>query len=130
MSYTSKKQNSDYWAYDIAKNVVSKGEVKNVEVINQSIEQILGTLYGERIFNLSFGSDLSLKLFEVVSKNKGERLLNDIVVAIEKWENRIRIIESQMKLIIDSDNNSIYISIPYIVRKESIKGIFSKKIIL
>ena len=78
------KQMVDSWAYDISKNVLSKGEIRDVDVINQSIESIIGTLFGERIFNLSFGSDLTLRIFDIQTKKSGEQVLNSITDAIKK----------------------------------------------
>jgi phage baseplate assembly protein W len=122
-------QNSDRWAYDISRNVVSKGEIYDVAVINQSIENILTTIPGERIFNLSFGSSLMLRVFEIASKKNGEELLNDVVKTIQFWDNRIKIIESEMRLVIDEDNNSALIEIPYRIKTSGLKGVFQKKII-
>jgi len=117
------------YAYDISFNLISKGEVVNEGVLNQSIESILGTMIGERLFNLSFGSPLMLRVFEIGDTKAGNQLIDDIVKAIEMWDNRVSVIESQVRLNINSDNHSASISIPYIINATGLKGNFYKIII-
>lgn len=125
----NQKENSDRWAYDISNNVVSKGEIYDVDVINQSIENILMTLVGERIFNINYGSNLMLRVFDTASVKMGEDILNDIVKTIQQWEDRVKIIEGEMKMNIDPDTNSAVIEIPYRIRNTGLKSVFKKKII-
>jgi phage baseplate assembly protein W len=124
------KQFSDKWAYDIAKDIYKNGEVNDSDVINQSIELILGTAYGERFFNSSFGSSLPNRLFDSMDINYGERILDDIVVAINRWEDRITILENEMRMVISNNQNSVKITIPYIVKRNGQVGYFKKKIII
>jgi phage baseplate assembly protein W len=119
---------SDNWAYDIAKTPISDGEIKDIEVINQSIELILSTVRGERLFNPSFGLGLQNRIFNIASPDEGETILDLVAEAIKNWENRITLIENQMKIQINSDQNSIIIIIPYIIRRNQIKSVFQKKI--
>ena len=118
----------DRFAYDISKDIVNEGEIWDTEVINQSIEMIIGTSYGERLFNLEFGSPLSLSLFENMSTANSNRLVTDIIKAIETWEDRITIISSQVVLEVKNDN-SYLLSIPYIINKNNIKSVFQKKLL-
>jgi phage baseplate assembly protein W len=124
------KQFTDRWAYDIAQDIYHKGEVHDEDVINQSIELILSTSYGERFFNPSFGSSLPYRLFDTMSVDFGEKILDDIVVAINRWEDRITIVEDQMRMVINPDQNSFNILIPYIVKKNGKVSYFKKKIII
>ena len=123
------KQQSSNFAYDISKNVISKGEAIDIDAINQSIESILMTTYGERIFNLGFGSSLSLQVFEIQDQKSGEKLLNEIANSIRQWDDRVIIIEDKMQLIIDQNSNSMFLSIPYSVKNSNLKSIFQKKLI-
>ena len=120
---------SDRWAYDISQNVITKGEVYDVAVINQSIENILMTMVGERIFNITYGSNIMRRVFETITPQTGEQILNDIVAAIKRWDNRVRIIESEMHLTIDEDNNSALIEIPYQIISTGLVSTFKKKIV-
>lgn len=116
------------WAYDLDKDMLTNGEVKDIDVINQSIEMILTTLRGERLFNPTFGSDFKLRIFDSMDEEFLERLIDDTVGAIQRWETRITIIEDKVKLIINPDNNSAFISIPYIINERNLKAEFNKKI--
>ena len=125
------KQNSDFYSYDIAEKIVTKGEVYDDESINQSISNILGTNFGERVFNLSFGSSLSFKLFEIFDTRSGEELLNLIVQQIYVClSNQIVIDQPNMKMNIDRNNNSMSLEIPYRVKNTAKKSIYKKKFIV
>lgn len=121
---------ADSWAYDMDKKVLRKGEIWDVDVINQSIEMILGTLYGERIFNPSFGCGLQLKIFDTITESSGEEILEEISVALKRWEDRITVLENEMRLYFNEDSHTLLITIPYIIREREIKSIFKKKIII
>lgn len=123
-------QNRDHWCYDIAKDVINKGEIWDEDVISQSIEIILATVFGERIFNPFFGSSLYIYLAEGITKHTAERLLNDILTAIKRWEKRISIIDDNVELLVGLDGHSIRIKIPYIINKSKIVSTFDKKIVL
>lgn len=122
------KKYADDWAFDLDIELRKSGEIKNVDVINQSIELILMTLPGERLFNPTFGSDFQLRLFDTMDEEFLERLLDDTVSAIKRWENRIIIIENEVRLNINADNNSAYIYIPYIIKERQLKATFQRKI--
>ena len=120
---------SDNWAQDISKNAITYGDLKDVDVLDQSIELILTTVYGERLFNLTFGSGLTLKVFGTMTPDFAEEVLNDVAGAIRRWEDRIRVIESNMRIIQNVDDNSIIIVIPYYVLKTGVGSIFKKKLV-
>ena len=125
------KQNSDHFAYDLAEKVISKGELYDEAVISQSITNILGTSFGERVFNLTFGSSLSFKLFEIFDTRSGEELLNLIVQQIYVYlGNQIVIDEQGMKMSIDKDNNAMRLTIPYRIKNSAKKSLYKKNFIL
>lgn len=125
------KQNSDHYAYDISQKVVSKGECYDNDTIDQSITNILGTSYGERVFNLSFGSSLPTKVFEIFDARSGEELLNTIVRQINKYLGyQIVIDEANIKMELDANNNSMSLSIPYVVKNSARNSVYKKKFIL
>jgi len=119
----------DNWAYDIAKNINTKGEVWDDVAIKQSIETILTTSYGERVFNPFFGSPLYSFISETISQQTAERLLDSIIKAIKRWEDRITILENSVKMIISYDSHAITLKIPYIIKKLNIVSSYDKKII-
>jgi phage baseplate assembly protein W len=120
---------SERWAYDIDKNPIDQGEIWDADVINQSIEMILSTIPGERVFNPSFGYGLQTKIFDLFSQEEAETILDEIANVIKFWEDRITILESEMKVIANVDKNYIILIIPYIIKRTQIQSVFKKKII-
>lgn len=119
---------SDSYAYDIAKNVLSKGELHDQDVLSQSIEMILTTMFHERLFNPSFGSVLPSYLFDFINESTGEKLLDDVIAAVHQWEDRIIIIGGQASLQILADQNAIILTLPYYIKQNGITSVFKKKI--
>jgi phage baseplate assembly protein W len=117
------------YAYDLSINPLSKGEIWDDDVIKQSIEIIIATYFGERLFNPYFGSPLGNMLFETMNESKGEALLTDLINAIKKWEDRITILDSKCRIILNYDDNSIGLQIYYTINKNNIRSVFEKKII-
>jgi len=119
---------SSRWAYDIDKNPIDQGEIWDADVINQSIELILGTAPYERVFNPAFGFGLQFKIFNLATNSELESLLDEVAIAISTWEDRITVIEKEMRVITDVDRNSAIIVIPYVINRTQIRSTFKKKI--
>jgi len=122
------KYYADEWAYDLSIDALHNDGIVNEDVINQSIEMILATPYSSRLFNNTFGSDFSLRIFDNMSPDFLKRVLDDTVESIKRWEDRIYIIENEVRLNVITDENSLELTIPYIIKERKILGIFSKKI--
>jgi phage baseplate assembly protein W len=120
----------DDWAYDISKGPTVVGEVLNEDAINVSIENILSTLRGERLFSPYFGSTLPLQVFEQIDVSIAENLLDELLDAIALWEDRITIIKSEIELNILTNENTLTLLIPYIINRNGLTGRFSRKIVL
>ena len=119
---------SDSYAYDISKNVLSQGELYDTDAISQSLEMILCTMFNERLFNPTFGSTLSSYIFEFVNENSGEKLLDDIIAAIKRWDSRITVLERQAALQILDDEHAIILTLPYRINQRNITSVFKKKL--
>jgi len=124
------RQYASRWAVDLSKNIVNDGVVYDVDAINQSIEFILSTFFGERMFKLRFGSPLGRVLFSSLNENTGEKLLNGVINAIRRYENRIVILDDESQLILYPDQNAIRLNILYILNDRQITSKFDKKIYL
>jgi len=120
---------SDNWAYDLDKDPIRNGEIKDGDVLNQSIEMILATAFGERLFNPSFGAGLQYKIFNVFTTSEANAILDEVAQNIKMWEDRITVVESQMNFIINPDQNYVILIIPYIINRTGVKSVFKKKII-
>ena len=118
------------WAYDLSIVIVDKGEIYDIDVINQNIQSILSTFFGERMFKLNFGSELGNTLFEAINETTGENLLTSIINSIKFFENRAIVYEDDCRIFIDYENNALTISIPYRINKRQIVSEFKKKIYL
>ena len=122
--------NNDRWAYDLSKNVISNGEIFDEDCISQSIELILATYFGERVFNPLFGSTLTAQLFEGFSNKNAEALVDEILTSIETWEDRIVIDKDNVEFKFTASQNTLEIYIPYVILKQKIVSFFNKRIAL
>ena len=120
------RQHIEYWAFDMYKKPLQGEGIVNVDVINQSIEMIIATPYTSRLFNLSFGSMFSLRLFENMTESHMTEILDELLLSIEHWEDRIEVIKNEVELIGDSNNNTVKLTIPYIIKNINMMGEFSK----
>lgn len=122
------KKYANVWASDMQIKSLKRSEIVNIDVINQSIEMILATPPGSRLFNLPFGSLFSLRVFDNVSPAYLNRVLSDTVEAIELWEDRIFIDKDNVKLVVSPDTHTLKLTIPYTLKERDINGEFSKVI--
>ena len=128
INVTQIKKYSDDWARDASYNLYSVVEIKNVEVINQSIEMILATPIGTRLFNLNFGSNFSIRIFDNMNPSYLQTVIDDTVNKIEMWEDRILVLKDDVNLSVNPDSNEMFLTIPYIIKARNIKGSFAKYI--
>ncbi len=120
----------DHYAYDIHNKPISRGEAFDKEAINISIENILATFYGERIFNPFFGSRLPATIFEnLASEEEIEELLENVISSIEKWEDRIVILKDKVSVRMIRDENVMELYLPYVIKALEIESSFEKRII-
>jgi phage baseplate assembly protein W len=107
-----------HFAYDISKDI-SKGEIYDFDVINQSFEIILTTMFGDRLFNPNFGSILGSSLFETINTQSGEKLLDSIIDSINRLEKRAVVLSNQAKLTILSNQRVVILDLPYTVKNSN-----------
>jgi len=122
------KKAADKWAYDLDKDPIDQGEIWDADVINQSIEMILATNFGERLFIPSFGFGLYSRIFENLNSRNAESLLNEIANSLKKWEDRIIVHEGGMRIIADVDRHKFVLIIPYTIKRMNIQSEFKKQI--
>lgn len=72
---------------------------KDVRAVYQAIFNIINTEKGERMFLPDFGVDLEILLFRPISNTTAKQVLQTIVDAIERWEDRVSLKFSQSSVI-------------------------------
>ena len=117
------------YALDISKKTITDMDVIDKAAINQSIESILMTDKGERIFEPNFGSFLSDIIFERLNKDFGEQILDELISLILRYEDRITIVSELCSMRVSNSTNSIDLKIVYIINSDQTPGQFNKKII-
>jgi phage baseplate assembly protein W len=127
MGFILKKFDED-WCYDLHQNFISNGEILNELVIKQSIDSIILTNFGERLFNRSFGSGLLSYVFENINEKTGEQILDNLINSIKKWEDRIIVDSNNCKLNVNVDENSISVIIPYKIIRTGNNDVYVKNI--
>lgn len=83
----------------------------NENSVRASIDNILGTTPGERLFLPQFAAGIRGLLFEPMSQAKLNNYATNIKNAIETWDNRV--VVQGVDLTIDSDNNYISITVSF-----------------
>ncbi len=118
----------DNYAIDLSKKALSVSDVYDSQALLQSVENIILTIPGERVFQLDFGSPLMTTTFRNINEQNGERLLDAIIDAINKFEPRVRVISSKCVLQLIPSQNSLNIEIPFIVLKSGAYLEYNKKL--
>ena len=102
------------WAYDIGLNAASTPEVSNESAIAQSIEMIMATVIGERLFS-GFGTNIIGYVFNAILSGSGEALLNAVTDAVRLYEKRVTIVDSACQAIINPDQHYVIVVIAYTI---------------
>ncbi len=118
----------DNYAIDLSKKSLTVSDVYDSQALLQSVENIILTIPGERVFQLDFGSPLMTTTFRNINQQNGERLLDSIIDAINKFEPRVRVISSKCVLQLIPSQNSLNIQIPFIVIKSGAYLEYNKKL--
>lgn len=118
------------FAYDLAINVIDKGEVFDDQAINVSIQNILSTLFGQRLFIPNFGSSLPLILFENINESNAQDIYNNIISAIETWETRIVVDKKNSFINVLVDQNALELNIQYYIKRTNVLTTFKRKVLL
>jgi len=95
----------------------SQGALKkdiNIDAVKGSIDNILRTSPGERVFLPTFALGLKNLLFEPINDRLLNRLSDSIKNSIEIWDDRIVIEGLEIKS--DPDYSSVYINMTFRIR--------------
>lgn len=111
---------------DISLNTEYMGVEGDIEVIKQSITNILLTQIGERLFNISFGTNLYKFVFDSLTSQGDVR--TEIYNKVTAYEKRVNI--ENVIFTPDVDNHSIKIEILFVVKASSEWATWSETIYL
>jgi phage baseplate assembly protein W len=92
---------------------------KDRDLINESIYRILNTRIGERCGELDFGSRLAELVFEPNDNTLNDLARRFIMEALQKWEPRIRVIDTIIEQ--DPDNYTLKATVYYVTIIEKIE---------
>jgi Bacteriophage baseplate protein W len=90
----------------------SFGFVDGMEIIRQSVEQILDTEPGERVMLPGFGCGLRRYLMEPNTLTTRTSMAQDITDALRRWEPRIRL--TNVAVTAGEDPSLVWIEIAYV----------------
>ena len=85
----------------------------NIDVINQSIFNMLYTNPGERLFRPAFGASLNRIIFRPISPATSMLLKQILIVSVEKWEPRISVNRNLSTVTAIPDDNMYDIHMVY-----------------
>lgn len=88
-------------------------KVINVEAVKTSLDNILRTRYGSRVMLPEFGCGLQDMLFSLMGEQLGERMVKETQEAIQRWDDRIRIVSIDVYQL--KDQNHVDINIRFSV---------------
>jgi len=88
-------------------------KVINVEAVKTSLDNILRTRYGSRVMLPEFGCGLQDMLFSLMGDKLGSRMVKEVQEAIQRWDDRIRIVAIDVYQL--PDQNHVEISVRFSV---------------
>tara|TARA_R110001592_G_scaffold180660_2_gene423163 strand:+ start:258 stop:701 length:444 start_codon:yes stop_codon:yes gene_type:complete len=116
--------------YDLDHDVFSIGEVHDDDAISVSIQNILSTRLGEVIFESDIGSQLKTATFQNFSQADAELFLDNLIIAITNTETRIEVLRSKTSVKIYTNDNTMDISLAFIILDTNTLGFFERQVTL
>ena len=104
-------------SFEINSNTGDFNKLSTEAVIRRSLDTILTTGMMEKPFREDFGSDVAIRLFEVVCSRDIPAIQSQIRNAIDRNEPRIQLID--LAVYGDFLNNRLEITISYMIKKTS-----------
>ncbi len=67
----------------------------DIETIYQSIDNIINTEKGERMFLPEFGTNLLDHIFNPMTREHESRILYEVVASVKRWEPRVSVLRNK-----------------------------------
>lgn len=102
--------------YSDINNVWKDGDnplVEDILSVYQSIDSILRTGKGERVFLPDFGGNLDDFVFEPIDETTELMIFRSIILDIERWDNRVILNHQMTKVESDPDNNKYALTLVF-----------------
>jgi phage baseplate assembly protein W len=81
----------------------------NLDAVRSSIENILNTVLGSRVYTPTFGSRIKGLLFEPMMASLGKLLEQEVSAALTIWDNRVSLTSAQVQLNPTGESVTLYI---------------------
>ena len=104
-------------SFELNSNTGDFNKLSTEAVIRRSLDTILTTGMMEKPFREDFGSDVAIRLFEVVGSRDIPAIQSQIRNAIDRNEPRIQLID--LAVYGDFLNNRLEVTISYMIKKTS-----------
>ena len=104
-------------SFELNSNTGDFNKLSTDGVIRRSLDTILTTGMMEKPFREDFGSDVSIRLFEVTGSRDIPAIESQIRNAIERNEPRIKLIDLVIKF--EPSNHRLELTISYMIKKTS-----------
>jgi phage baseplate assembly protein W len=116
--------------YDLDHEIFKVGEVNDEDAISVSIQNILATRLGEIIFESGIGSQLKTATFRNFSEADAEIFLDGLVDAIKNNERRVDVLKSKTSIKIYTNENTMDISLAFIILETDTVSFFERQVTL
>jgi len=108
----------EIWS-DLHQNIISdaQGNLKkviNIDSVKTSIDNILRTYQGERVFLPTFASKLKDILFEPINDYLINKMSQSVKNTIETWDDRVSVVGVDTQL--DTDHNFVTLTVRFLIR--------------
>ena len=121
----------NHYAVDLAHKTIQHGVVYDIEVIKQSITNIILTMMGERLFNLQFGTNLYGMIFNSgVTVQNAQAIKSHVIDKVLTYETRIAIYEEQSEVIFDPNLNELQLKLHFIVKETAERALWQETVVL
>ena len=104
-------------SFELNSNTGDFNKLSTDGVIRRSLDTILTTGMMEKPFREDFGSDVAIRLFDVVGSRDIPAIRSQIRNAIERNEPRIKLIDLVIKF--EPSNHRLELTISYMIKKTS-----------
>lgn len=91
-------------------------KLTDLEAIYQSIDNIIFTEKGERMFLPEFGTSLAEHIFDPMTRAHASRILYDVVASIREWEPRVLVLRNKSSVQTNPDSHKVVLEIVFVIK--------------